>query len=384
MNKIAVFLIIILSINLLSGFCIADEVTVKSVSPSPYYDSQPKVWGNYVVWRRAINQNDNEYIDLNEPSWIMVHNLESGSTWNITPENTVISGNVYYHAQSPDIWDGRVVYEAQTGLNSSDTKLFLHNISSKKTWEIPIMSTEYSHGHLHCIYGNWVAYTNIEGGLRQAYLYNYRDGIYRTILGVSNQNTTYGMVMDAESVVLTVKNQTGMYSIWVYEINTGYIEEVDFSNSKQILATSINNGKISIIVKYNNHADWGSYIYDLDDRIKDLEYDTCGFLVWDKQYVYKSKSTIYFVSGNEGDLPAIISGQNQRLGDIHKNTVVWSDNINSKVMNGDARDDFDIYVRTVITDEEILFEKITIVAVIVIIILVLVIARIKLYSDNEK
>jgi len=382
LRRLAIILIILLIINLLSGFTVAEKVTIKSISPSPYYDSQPKVWGDYIVWRRAINQNNNGYIELKEPSWIMVHNLESGETWNITPADTEMNGGVFYHAQSPDISDGKVLYEAQTGLNSSDTKLFIHNISEDKTWELPILSTEHAHGHLHCIYGNWVAYTNIQNGSRQAYLYNYQDRIYRTILGVNDDNSTYGMVMSKSNIVLTVKNESGAYGIWIYSIGSGKIETIEIEGARIMLATSTHGNKVGIISRDYNSTDWRTHMYVIGGAISDY-YNSNGILLWDTQVaLYDGQSIQFLQSDSDEWIP--IYGKNPRLGDIYRNTVVWSDNENSEALYGDARDDYDIYVRTVITDKEILFDNLMIVAIIVAIIIGVVLLRLKLYSGNEK
>jgi len=381
-RKLALVLVVLLTINLFAGFAMAEEVTVKSISPSPYYDSQPKVWGDYVVWRRAINQNANEYIELKEPSWIMIHDLTTGDTWNITPADTQISGEVYHHAQSPDISNGKVVYEAQTGLNSFDTALFIYNISSKMTWELPILSTAYAHGHLHCISGDWVAYTDIQNGSRQAYLYNYQDRIYRTIMGVNSGNSTYGMVMSNNYVVLTVKNESGAYGIITYGIGTGKTGYITIEGAGVLMATSVYNSKVGIISKQVGEAEWSAQIYVIGTGFID-SFNANGILVWDEQVAYYNGHNIYLMQ-DDADGWVIIYGQNQRLGDLYKNTVVWSDNENSEALYGDARDDYDIYIRTVITDEEIFIDRMTIVGVIVVIILIAILLRVKMYSGNEK
>ena len=382
MRAIAVILILCLLTCLLPVSAMAEEVTIKSIDPSPYYDSQPRVYGNHVTWRRAINQNANEYIELNEPSWIMAHNLETGKTWNVTPANKVMGGTVFYHAQSPDISGDRIVYEAQTGLNSSDTKLFLYNISQKKTWELPIRSTSKAQGHLHCMSGNWVAYTNYHNGSRQAYLYNYQDGIYRTILGINDGNTTYGMVMSKDYVVITMKNESNVFSILAYNIGSGHKEMITDDLSRIMLATTTSGKNIGIISKNFNGTEWSTRIYRIGTGFT-KSYDSKGILIWGDSVAISNGDYISFLSSDSYEW-AVINGQNQRLGDIYKNNIVWSDNENSEALHGDARDNYDIYIRTVITDKEIFIEWMWLVLVIVAIIIALVILRIKVYSANER
>ena len=263
---LAIILTLIIICTSISGVCTASEVTIKSIDPSPYYDSRPNIWGNYIVWRRAINQNGNGVIELSEPSWIMVHNIKNGKSWSITPVNKVISGNIYEHAESPDIWNGKIIYEAQVDTNSYNTHLFMHNISGNDTWQIPIRSTDYAHGHLHAIYGEWIVYTHIADGNRQAYLYNYKDGIYRTIIGRSESNTTYGLAMNDKYVALTVRDKNRNYNIWVYDITSTGIERLNYSsNYSMMIATSIYGGEIglSILEEVGNSTQWNVYRYNL-------------------------------------------------------------------------------------------------------------------------
>lgn len=372
MSKTIVILVVSLFFfSFLASTGVADYTVVKSISPSPYYDSKPSVWGNNVVWRRANNQNENSYIELREPSWIMVHNLYSGNTYNITQENGIIRDTVYHHAEAPDIWNGKIIYEAQINGNSADTELFMYNISTKDTWCIPIKSTQWAHGHLHAIYGDWITYTHVENRKRQTYLYNYEADISRTVLSKSEPYSTYGFTMSENYVVLTVLNNTNGFEIWIYNIPTTDITKLNYSAEK-IIATSINNNEVGLSINetIDNVTQWNTYTYNIQtEEYSMVQPHSYGLLLSDEQTVYENDGKIHINSITLGQT-VLTSGQIQYLGDIHGNTVVWMDNTNSMVQRGDARDNFDIYVRDVITTKEIILDSMWIVIPIIILIVV--------------
>jgi len=381
-NKIFNFTIILVLVMILLlpiviadefGIGLSDEITISSIDPSRYYDSKPCIWGDYVVWRRAINQNGNSVIELSEPSWIMLHNYNTGKTLNITAENKQFEEGIYYHAQSPDIWNGKIIYEAQGSANSYDTRLYMYNITSKDTWEIPLKSSEYSHGHLHLIYNDWIVYTNIENDKRQAYLYNYVDGIYRTIVGKGENYTVYGLAMDSKNIVISCLNETNVYSIKIYNIFTTITESVNYTgNYSKIIGTSVYNGNVAISVYEENQ--WNTYLYNINQREFAVKYEnTYGMLIWDNNVVYKSNNTIYFETLD--NKTAIPLGNNQYIGDIYGDVIVWMSNENSGVFTGDARDDFDIYIRTVLPSEDIIKSNLVFLIIIGIIIVVIVVVR---------
>lgn len=383
-NKLEVILVtliifLITIIIFLPTIVNAEKVTLKSIDPSPYYDNQPKIWDNYVVWRRAINLNDNSYIELNEPSWIVVHNLKTGNTWNITPPNAIMRNNVYYHAQSPDIWDGKIIYEAQASDNSYDTRLYMYNISSKKTWELPLYYSEYTSGRLHLIYEDWIVYTNREGYDRYAYLYNYKDNTHRVIIGKTSNYTTYGFAMDDKNVIFTLKNDTGNMSLHLYNLKTTNLQELHIDiDYKRIMATSIHKGVVGICTqtRYLNETNitktvWQSYTYMYEgDSLQLISNESHGILVWDEQYAYENNDRIHFINHNIGMHTLLNSEDTLYMGDIYENNIVWIDNKNSEIKYTDARADYDVYVRTVITDDVINYTNLAYLIIVVSIIIV--------------
>lgn len=350
----------------------ASEITITSIAPSKYYDSQPCIWGNYIVWRRAINQNEDEYIQLREPSWIMVYSLSSGKSWNITPENTAIKGDIYCHAQSPDIWNGKIIYEAQASANSYDTRLYMYNISSEETWQLPIKSTDYAHGHLHAIYDDWIVYTHIENNKRQTYLYNYEDGIYRTIVSKSESYSTYGLVMNNKNIILTVTNETGGFEMWDHNIEMATTTKITIINNySQMFATSIYENNVGLVSIINNSVQ--THIYNLETNETEVIENANSILLWGENIAYETNGTIHV--GTDIEKYEISSSQIQHLGDIYGDTVVWIDNRDSSKVFGDARDNFDIYVRTILTDKEILNTNIIVAAVIITLIVIVLIVK---------
>lgn len=377
MNK-SILVIVVISIMIFATIPVeAQEIIIKSVDPSPYYDSKPCIWGNYIVWRRAINQNNNEFIELREPSWIMVHNIDSGSTWNITKVNTLMGNpNVYYHAESPEIHDGKIIYEAQGSGNSWDTRLYMYNISSKKTWEIPLKSTDYAHGHLHLIHDDWIAYTHKENGKRQAYILNYEDGNYRTILGKNENYSVYGMVMWDDNVVITALNNSGGYEILCYDISTTIRKNIEIDgNYSKAIATTIYQDQvgINILEMGDNQTQWNAYTYNLQSsNLVKFQDGIYGLLIWNNQIAYEEDGDIHIHEAGQETI--ITSIRRQYLGDIYNNAVVWMDNSNSEGNYGDARDDLDVFVRKQVTYQEVISKNLIFILIIIALIVIGILA----------
>ncbi|MCK4545049.1 hypothetical protein KAU43_05880 [candidate division WOR-3 bacterium] len=357
MSKIIVIMLVASMLLLTTIPAVAEEIVIKSVDPSPYYDSKPCIYGNYIVWRRAINQNNNEFIELREPSWIMVHDIRDSKTWNITAENKLMGNpDIYYHAESPEIYGDKIIYEAQGSGNSWDTRLYMYNISSKDTWEIPLKSTSYAHGHHHLIDSNWIAYTHKESCKRQAYLLNYEDGSYRTIVNKSENYSVYGLVMWDNNIVINVLNNSGGHEILLYDIDSASRKTIHIDgNYSKAIATTIYGGRvgISILETVNNITQWNAYIYDIyTGHLELFKNGAYGLLIWNTQIAYVEGGNIYLTELGEETI-IISSVRRQYLGDIYNNEIVWMDNSNSEANYGDARDDWDVFMRKQVTTQEI-------------------------------
>jgi hypothetical protein len=392
-NKINILLTILLAISILMPPCMAknilvEQVTIKSIAPSPYYDSKPSVWGDNIVWRRAVNQNSNTKIELSEPSWIMIYNIKDNEAYNITPVLTFVWGDKYDHAEAPEIYGNKVIYEAQISGNSSDTRLFMYDINSKDTIQIPLLSTTNSHGHLHLIYDTWIVYTDIQNNKRQAYMYNYETGAYRTIIGKGDTHTVYGAVMDGTSIILTIADVSGEFEIWNYDIYTSNIKILMSSNTI-LMATSIYENVIGITELNDNKTMWQASSYNLlTNETVQFKNNTNSLIISSTYFAFESNGTLILskrIINNETDIIEIKSYSTKYIGDIYENTLVWMENSNTNVSFGNAKDDFDIYVRTVITVEQMVIDGIWFVISIIGVILIIIAAGIKyrynIYGD---
>ena len=383
MNK-SFLVIIIIGVLLFTIIPVsAQEITLKAVDPSPYYDSKPCTNGDYIVWRRAINQNDNEYIELREPSWIMVYNMRSGESWNITEKNKLMGNpNIYYHAESPEIHGNKIIYERQRSPNSYDTGLFMYNISSNETWEVPLRSTSHAHGHHHLIEGDWIAYTHKESNKRQAYLLNYEDGNYRTIIGKNEGYSVFGMVMWGNSVVITALNNSGGFEILTYNINSTVRSNIEIGgNYSKAIATTIYENQVGICIKEgsDNQTQWNAYIYNMDTGVLGVFKDNVyGLLIDESRIIYQVGDEIHIAEAGK-ETVIIRSIGRQYMGDVCDNAVVWMDNSNAEGDYGDARDDFDVFFRKEISQREVarqfISKNVIVIAIIIAVVFIGILSR---------
>lgn len=362
--------IIILMFNL--PLIQASESTILTISPSNHYDNQPHIWGNYVVWRRAINLNQNNYIEISEPSWIMIYDIKTKNSWNITPANVLMRDDVYQHAEAPDIWNGKVIYEMQVSSNSIDTRLYMYNISSRDTWQIPIKPVDYAHGHVHSIFGDWVTYTNKENDKRQAYLYNYNTREYRTLIDKNENKSVYGLVMSDKNVVLTVLDNQSQTQILNYNINDMSTRTISFGEDiDYMIATSVYDTKIGIsyVKTRDNQTTYNSCVYDIVTGERTLIQGAYGVLLWGDNVAYTISGNIYLNIDNERSV--INYTIHQHLGDIYGNVVVWVNDANSVTNANNTLDDFDIQIRLFTSDTELAWNELfTYLAIIVPVVLI--------------
>jgi hypothetical protein len=156
----------------------AIESEVIPVDPAPYYDDQPQIWGNYVIWQRSINLNANSVIEYSEPAWIMVQNIATGKTFNITPANILISGGVYHHARAVSIWKNYILYEKQVLTSDWSFKPYIYNINTNTS---ELLLNVWTTGKITSIYGDWVLLTHYSSTYRSGHLYNRNTGFFKSI-----------------------------------------------------------------------------------------------------------------------------------------------------------------------------------------------------------
>ena len=374
------------------------------------YDYDAQKGDGYIVWTRALDLMDSggnlipdgDVISaggLHDPSWIMIQEISSGTTWNLTADYDAgfRTGNYYYHAGSVSIHGKKVLYELVWGTSNWERTLYMYNITSDETWQIPhgTLST-YTSGYEHQIFGDWIYFSHYGGGGRQIYVYNYETGEGRRIDGGATSNTGFGINED----LMWFSDTTGTPDILkIYGLDTGKLTQIDGTN---IGATIYASSKSSYDGRYLGLSlligtDYDSYIIDLEGmNITDEGGDV--LIYWeniaeeniievDTENSYNSyapftdgRYAIYNYVGNNLDIMIydidedrkiyfVASSNYEGLSDFTGSTILYNTNINSFTHNNDATDDFDIY-RSVSDTEAISSTFINAVPVIIILVFV--------------
>jgi len=370
----------------------------------PTYDYDAYRWGDYIVWVRALDIYDNsgnvnpdgDVTDRFDPSWVMIHQISTGESWNITPDydaGLFISPNQYHHAQAVSIWGGKVLYEYVYGDDDWERTLYMYNITTEEYWNIPHGSlTSHTSGHTHQIYGDWICFTTYGGGGRTIYVMNYKTSEGRRIDDGEVSNTAIGM--DEDFVWFTAT--AGSPDILLIH---GLVNDVVTAISGEHIGASIyagrksSNGLLGIRIVQGGNSD--SYIIDMealnitdeggdktiywedipDDALIEVDtesYDSYAPLTDGNYAIYNYDNAerdimIYDIDSEQKTYFAT-SSNDEVLSDYYNTMIIYRTNINSFVHNNDARDDYDIY-RSV-SDTEFIGESITAIVPIVIIILI--------------
>lgn len=384
-KTLCVMLVIVLLALLPAYTVIALQTEIVPVDPSPYYDNNAQVWGNYIVWRRAINIDNDPYIDFGtEPSWIMVNNIVTGETWNITPANVKSpqSGDTLYEwAEAPSIWNGHVIYEYTYGDEAYETRIYMYNISSNETWDVPFPTT-YQAGHSCFIYDDWIMATHYGTSYRQLYLYNYRTTEFKTLISASDPHTASYVGAYGNFVVYTRYNpSTVVYDIAIFNLSSSSYQTVILDGTdagiNSILFDDIYDDKIVIdVLEVTPTSSWNLYLYDISaidwttvgieetyqwnshissnvtpidvDFTSDARYGS----MWGEWIVYAdypgsvgstapNVRAVNYVSNRTMNLT--YSGYYQFPQDMYMDKLVFTDNKNSDTNFGNATDNYDIY-----------------------------------------
>ena len=364
----------------------AQEYTHIAVSPSDYVDTTPRVYGGYITWVRGVDlDNDGVLIgggDWKEPTWIMVQETGSGRAWNITPAYEVgvfrQLPDMYYHAESPDIYNGQVIYDYAYADDSWDVYMGMYNISRNQTWEnVPTPhSNNWCSGHEHRIFDDWIISSHGLGASKYAYLYNYKTQVARTL---ENTVQTGNYALTDEYAVWTTFNGAD-YDIHVYDIAKDKEVTIDFADNGVAKVTSgtIYDQKIGIRSLEVSPSSWDSFVLDMGDwnwtAITDgstfgwttvnsgmsvdmpndiIAINTNSTIDTGCPYIWDDMA-YYFVNGTSNDIWAFdmdnnrttyvtTTGSTSIIYDVYNDKVVWYDNINSVTRYGDYRDNWDIY-----------------------------------------
>jgi len=364
---IAYTMVFLMAMSFGSINVLADEFGSVPVDISnDYIDSEPVVWNTYVVWTRGLDLDVGGTITVDEPSWIMVYNTISEEAWNITPHVGAgfLGGSSYYHAQNPDIYGDKIVYQYQRSVTSDDTGLSMYNITNNETWVVPIPMT-FTSGGLQKIYGDWIFSTHY-GTYRIGVIYNYKTGEYYEVsdihrpstgIGAISMNGKYvtwtenfysGVVLQTQAVMIF--NLDNLKSIQLYADDkvgnptrlrtpSVYYETIIFSilDTTPTLSYNLYSFDLSTVnwsaISGNIHAPttllWANMEGNITEVSVDFTNDTVSSSIWINS-VYYQKSTEsgkiykYDIRTNSTitilDIPYTVY-----LGDIHYDKVVWSD-----------------------------------------------------------
>lgn len=345
------------------------------------YDAQR--WGDYIVWTRALDIYDsggNVIPDgnvvsgggLHDPSWIMVQQISTGQSWNITPDYDAglrISPNYYYHSGSVSIYNNHVLYETIYGDDNWERTLYMYNITTNETWHIPQGLSTYTGGYEHQIFGDWIYFTHYGNG-RYIYVYNYKTGEGRRIDGGATSNSYLGMNKDFMWFTDTGSSPNVLK---IYGLYTGKLTQISGVNvGASIYASNKASSGGLLGVFLSASGDMDSYIIDMEGmNITDQGSDTTiywediaedNLITVDTEDSYDSYApytdgfnAIYSISdGTQQDImiydiaedrniPFATSSNDERLSDYHSSMILYNSNINSFTKNNNPTDDYDIY-----------------------------------------
>ncbi len=389
----------------------------------PTYDYDGQKGDGYIVWTRALDLMDSggnlipdgDVVSaggLHDPSWIMIQDIGTGLSWNLTADYDAgfRTGNYYYHSGSVSIYGKKVLYESIWGPSNWERTLYMYNITTNETWRIPHgFLSSYTSGYEHQIHDDWIFFTHYGGGGRIIYVYNYETGVGRRIDGGATSNTGLGINED----LMWFSDTTGTPDILkIYGLDTGKLTQIDGTN---IGANIYASSKTSYDGKYLGltlliGTDYDSYIIDLEGmNITDEGGDE--IIYWeniaeeniievDTENSYNSyapftdgRYEIYSYVDNNLDIMIYdidedrktyfaSSNNDERLSDFTGSTILYNTNINSFTHNNDATDDFDIY-RSVSDTEAISTTFINIVPIIIILVFAFFVVGAFVYLGNS-
>jgi hypothetical protein len=364
------------------------------VEINPYYDSKPDIWGAYVVWERQYDTNSDGYVSLyNEPSWIVLQNIATGETTNVTPSypetRTVGMSDYYYYARCPKIWGNYVVFEYCMLNLVPHPQYFRTYLYYIPTGELSIIDTSlsYTNGELCDIYGDWIFVSQYHSYRDCGYLYNLDTEELRLLLPTeyyhidnvvlidefllySEYNVASGVrtvrihnLVTAKEVRLTALD-IGVYDLVATGIYGNYIS---FTAIEHTPSTSYNVYVLDFSFAnwsntYHENIIWGSD--ECQDNLISVEtnftYDSNSGGMWGNYVVYYRYDTsiltpdnanimVMNVATNESYFLSPHTGHQDKAC-IYMDTIVWMDGRNNELGYHDSRTDFDLY-RTLTTSE---------------------------------
>lgn len=347
----------------------------------PTYDYDAQRWGDYIVWTRALdiydgsgNVNPNGVVtDRFDPSWIMIHQISTGESWNLTEDYYAglrVSPNQYYHSDSVSIYNNKIVFQYQYGSAIGQSILYMYNITQDQMWALPLgtLST-FVAGFEHQIYGDWIYFTHWGSGNRYIYVYNYKTNAGRRIDGGATQNTNLGM--NDEFMWFTDTSPTPD-KLRIYSLTTGKLTLIDGTNTgTNIYASNKSiNGYLGIMTLVGTNRDshvidmvgmnissvggdetiyWedinSTYVIPIDTDISYNSYPPISdgnYAIFGVRFTTQFDIHIYDIK-NERLTYLASSSNDEQLTDYSGSMILFHSNINSFTKNNNPRDDYDIY-----------------------------------------
>jgi len=370
----------------------------------PTFDYDAHRWGDYIVWIRGLDiydgsgsvNPDGDVMDYYDPSWIMVYQISTGESWNITPDYDAglrVSPNIYYHADSLAIYGTHILYSEFYGSLHYQAHLVMYNLTTDERWVVqPTALYPEARGYENGVYGDWLYFTHYGSSGRLIFVYNYKTGEGRRIDDGELSNTALGM--DEDFMWFTATGGTpdilkihGIVGDKITTISGEHIGADIYASPTSyngLLGISLDDGVDSdsyiIDMGILNITDVGAdvtiYWEDIPDDAKivvDTEaYDSNAPLVWGGYAVYNyynANQDIMIYDIDDGRKIYFATTDNDEiLTDYHNTMIVYTTNVNSFVHNNDARDDYDIYRS--LSDTEYINRTITNIAPMILIILV--------------
>jgi len=374
-NKVFAALVALTLVALVPYVAGAIDTDYVVVDPSPYVDSHAHVWGTKVVWRRAINIDNDPYIDvLLEPSWIMMYDTASKESINITPANVLNVWGDYESAEAPAIWGNKIIYEYQYGDDGWEDQLRMYNISSGETWTVPIPITHTS-GHSHNIHGEWILASHYGTGNRQLYLYNYITTEFKTMISTADPYTALDPCISNNHAIYTRYNpSTLVFQVCIFNLTSYKLAILDATDigSNNLRSFDVYDYTLSLgVQKVTPVTTWDSYVYDLtaipwdtfgisqvfywgshisgnvttvDDN---STYDSYPGYIWGDWVAFNVDGTyndvIAYNMASNRTVNVTVNSYTQTVSGIYMDKIVWVDNRNGDTNYGNYSDNWDVY-----------------------------------------
>lgn len=372
------FVVMILTSTLMIVSALQNDVVI--VGGSEYYDGEARVWGPYITWRRGIDDDSSGSIDYDEASWIMVNNINTGISWNITPPDpyTNPTTGFAWHAEDPDIYNGRIIFEYMYASGYNAARIAMHNITQNETWwTVPTetINTK-AFGVGHRIYGDWIVWSHRDAVLFDAFLMNWRTpdehiwAVQTPLLDTLN----FASLNDEYAVFSIYNTGTTEYRVEIYNLTDMSMMTIDFTGDKlRLYATSIYD---NILAVYTEEVDFGLQLIDLSNLSwsttytwADLQHNIVAERIisgYDLHFPIIYGSWVAYnieVPGSQPDvcvwnydtnrnINLTTNAYRQYLTDFKGDKVIYYDNTFSITHYNDMRDDFDVY-RTLTDNENI-------------------------------